>query len=295
MSKVKGPFAVIRVELIEHMWCMTPMECKVYLTMHLMARRNGEDRGKVFTNVRTLARINEHKWEIVKKAIDGLEEKDYLKRIDKGWWIINFNGDNPGNTPKKLSRKWIYELIGITQKSDNHYPKTGEVIIQKLDNELSKKRITTTHKVKKIKSDKATLEDIEARRGIEDKGLPSAWPDWYVDITWNKKELKVEMTDRARHSLSEHLREVAAQENISPLTLKEAQYAWGVLNGHLIGNRYKTGPKTLPPLVVNWFENDLRRSGRVRCSPRKNRAEDPFEELRRKIEDEEGNGQRITE
>jgi hypothetical protein len=79
-------------------------------------------------------------------------------------------------------------------------------------------------------------------------------------VRWSKISKSVEMTDEFREWLGDHLRDLSGRENLqTTLTTREAQESLGRLNGNLLGAPYKTNGKTLPSLVVNWFENDLRR------------------------------------
>ncbi len=120
----------------------------------------------------------------------------------------------------------------------------------------------------------------------ESTGVDS-WPAWYHGIAWNKPERKVEFTEEAQEAISEHIRQLAEDEGLPPLTKSEAQRGWGRLNGWLMRNRQCTGPKSLPPIVVNWLENDLR-DNRTRGSTVKRQAlDDVFDEAMRKAEKEE--------
>jgi hypothetical protein len=109
---------------------------------------------------------------------------------------------------------------------------------------------------------------------------------WEDGIAWNKETREIEMSKEAREGLSKHLSELAEREKLPPLTAREKQSAWGRLNGHLIGNPFKTNGKTLPSIVVNWFENDLRNIRRMRSPPKSKQAEDVFDEAVRKAEEE---------
>jgi hypothetical protein len=106
-------------------------------------------------------------------------------------------------------------------------------------------------------SSTANTKKEEDKKG-SDEPVPD-WPSWYDGITWNKTKRKVDLTEDAQDCLREHLQSVAAEETLRrQLTREDMQRAWGRLNGHLIGNPYKRGKKTLAPITVNWFENDLR-------------------------------------
>lgn len=292
--RVKGPFAPIRTGLIEHMWAITPMECKVYLTQHLMAIRTGKDSGKVFTSIRQLAKLTNHKWDHVKKSLLGLEEKDYIRKIDGGWQILNFDGDNPANT---LSQNGVYPKTGYTPKRDKDYPKKGERPIPKRDTPLSQNGITGSGKVKKTKIDTPPLDDKKTYKRDDQEAesakpdsFPENWPQWYRGIGWDKKGQKVTFTEETREALSNHLQQIAAEEKLRPLTRIEAQRSWGRLNGYLIKpqNSRCRGLKSLAAIVVNWFENDLRDANRIRGPTSKQNAADvAFDEAIRKAEEEE--------
>ena len=191
MSKVKGPFAPIRVGLIEHMHGIKPMECKVYLTAHLLAVREGKDRGKVFISKRHLAKLTGHKWDSVKRSIVGLEEKDYLKPIEGGWQILNFNGDNPANT---LSQNGVYPKKGYTPKKDKSYPKMGEGGTPKRDNNLSQNGRGGTTKTTENKKDTAPL-DVRRNKKTDvlEESKPKKAPTY--PIYWNQKEEELRGVD----------------------------------------------------------------------------------------------------
>lgn len=94
---------------------------------------------------------------------------------------------------------------------------------------------------------------------------PGEIPLFPSGVKWSKVEGKVEMLPDFRRWLTQHLKELSTQEGLHvELTPAEAQESWGRLNGHMLRNTHKTG-KALPSIVVNWFENDLRRkAGRKR-------------------------------
>jgi hypothetical protein len=268
------------------------MECKVYLTQHLIAIREGKDRGKVFTSIRKLAKLTNHKWDHVKKSLLGLEEKDYIRQINGGWQILNFDGDNPANT---LSQNGIYPETGYIPEKDKTYPEKGEHPIPKRDTPLSRKGITSSRKPKKRKVDREPLndkktykkDDQEVSESVKTDSSPD-WPGWYSEIRWDRKAREVAFSEKGRSALSSHLQSLAKEESLPLLSKRDKQLAWGRLNGWLMRNRQCTGPKSLPPIVVNWFENDLRNPTRIRGPTSKRRAtDDAFDEAIRKAEEEE--------
>lgn len=278
LSKIKGPFAPIRVGLIEHMLSITPMECKVYLTQHLMAVRNGEDRGKVFTSIRAISKLTGHKREIIKKALDGLEEKDYLKPIDGGWRILNFNGDSPAKTLKGVPKKRACPKTGHAQK-----PVTppAQKLVTPLPNNRSPhgtKTIENKRVATPLEDKKTYKEEDKEAESVKTDSFPENWPDWYQGITWEKKNQKVVFVGETREALSEHLQQIATEEKLRPLSRAEAQRSWGRLNGYLIKpqNSRCRGPKSLAAIVVNWFENDLRDSNRIRGLTSKQTAAEQY-------------------
>lgn len=100
--------------------------------------------------------------------------------------------------------------------------------------------------------------------------------------------------EAAKESLFEHLEAMAKREKLRMLTKPELQESWGRLNTHLVGNRMKTGPKTLPTLTVKWFENDLRKLGRRRAprfardGPREPKAFAGLREDLERLEEKDG-------
>lgn len=88
-------------------------------------------------------------------------------------------------------------------------------------------------------------------------------------VSWDKesRQVRLEVHERedgvwreGEETLKDQVRITANREKL-PLRLTNAEWqeGWGRLNGHLMGNPFKTGPKTLPAIVLNWFETDLRR------------------------------------
>jgi DNA-binding MarR family transcriptional regulator len=79
-------------------------------------------------------------------------------------------------------------------------------------------------------------------------------------VAWDKERREVRITASGRRALQRSLTRLEADERLEhSLTEAEMQEGWGRLNGHLMGNPFKTNPKTLPAIVLNWFETDLRR------------------------------------
>jgi len=57
--------------------------------------------------------------------------------------------------------------------------------------------------------------------------------------------------------INEYLIEIAEREKVPLLSKEEAKHSLYRLSGHFLRNRMKTGPATLPPIVVNWLESDM--------------------------------------
>lgn len=115
-----------------------------------------------------------------------------------------------------------------------------------------------------------------------------SWPGWYAGITWDKSKRKVEFTSEARSALSKHLKQLAEEESLPPMKRQELQRGWGRLSGYLLRNRQCTGQKSLPPIVVNWLENDLRDQRRIRGpTTKKQQATEIFNEALQEALEEE--------
>lgn len=79
-------------------------------------------------------------------------------------------------------------------------------------------------------------------------------------VSWDKEKREVHIEQNGYGLLIGKLATLAKHEGLAHrLSDAEWQEGWGRLNGHLMGNPFKTGPKTLPAIVLNWFETDLRR------------------------------------
>ena len=92
----------------------------------------------------------------------------------------------------------------------------------------------------------------------EEKREPASPPPaWHAGVTWDKKKNKTEVSEGAWREISGQLQELAKAEDLPVLSRPEYALSMNRLNGHLIGNPHKRG-KTLPAIMRNWFETDMR-------------------------------------
>jgi hypothetical protein len=82
-------------------------------------------------------------------------------------------------------------------------------------------------------------------------------PAWHAGIKWNKEKNKAEVSEDAWREVSGQLQELARADGLPLLSNAEYKLSMNKLNGHLIGNPHKRG-KTLPAIMRNWFETDMR-------------------------------------
>ena len=133
-----------------------------------------------------------------------------------------------------------------------------------------------------------SLPSIPSLPSGSESATADSWPEWYAGITWDKSKRKVEFTGEAKAALSKHLNQLAEEESLPPMKRQELQRGWGRLSGYLLRNRQCTGQKSLPPIVVNWFENDLRDQRRIRGpTSKKQQASDVFAEALQEALEEE--------
>jgi len=206
----------------------------------------------------------------VTRALQELENNHVFSKNEDG--IIYSRRMVRDEEQRQLTRKRV-KKHRVKKKKSN-----GDVTLKKRRSSSSS---SSSSSVTKIPTGSSTGESADA----------DSWPSWYAGITWNKKARKVEFSEDAKRELAAHLTEIAEEENLRPLNRQELQRGWGRLNGNLLRNRQCRGPKSLPPIVVNWFENDLRDPNRIRGPTAKSqRANDAFDEAIRKAEEEERGG-----
>jgi hypothetical protein len=78
-------------------------------------------------------------------------------------------------------------------------------------------------------------------------------------VRWDKEKRKVRFEEGGQEALIREIDDTLARENLmSPLSKEEMQLGWGRLNSHLVGAPFKTSSRTLPAIVLGWFQTDLR-------------------------------------
>jgi hypothetical protein len=113
-------------------------------------------------------------------------------------------------------------------------------------------------------------------------------------VSWNQGKAQVEMTEAAGRGLLAHLEAVAGKGGFPDLSQDEMAESFHRLSLHLVGNRQKTGPKTLPAIVLGWLENDLRAAGRRKQGRRSPAQAQAAEEQKTEAERGKGVEQRIA-
>lgn len=120
-------------------------------------------------------------------------------------------------------------------------------------------------------------------------------------ITWNRERDEILLTDDAKRYIAEELQSHSQELDKldsggqHDVMLERVEIREGLRNCavNLVKNRAKTGPKTLPALVVNWLKTDLttkRKYARSRAptaSERKERSDEEFRKAMRKALEEE--------
>lgn len=110
-----------------------------------------------------------------------------------------------------------------------------------------------------IRSEEVSEEEVKKKRG---KRSAKASPPHHLDglVRWDKMHRRLSFSQNGTKKLQVLLTQLAVDEGLQRLLDQgELQEGLGRLNGHLMGNPFKTNPKTLPAIVLNWFETDLRR------------------------------------
>ena len=114
-----------------------------------------------------------------------------------------------------------------------------------------------------IRSEEVSEEEVKkgARKARKARAAKAAPPHPLNGlVSWDKEGRRVRFHDRSREFIRGRLLDIAKEEGLKHL-LDDGEMHEGLsrLNGHLMGNPFKTNPKTLPAIVLNWFETDLRR------------------------------------
>ena len=254
-SGIKGPFAPVRDGVLEHHREMTFSQIAVFHRLLNLANRE-KSRGCVGlcpgVGVRTLALGMKKDRGAIRRAVQRLEEKNYIKRTSSGLMVLNFTGDEPQEHPANGSSKHHGAKNTMVPKaplggSSKHHGGVAE---------STSKGVLRAPGIKEETETKRDGDEEQARSEPVEVPLPIP-----VGIRFSKISNRVEMDEDFRSWLREHLEELATSEGLRMLSRAEFQDSWGRLNGHLIGNPRKRGTKTLRPMSVNWFENDLRRHG----------------------------------
>lgn len=110
-----------------------------------------------------------------------------------------------------------------------------------------------------IRSEEVSEEEVKKKRG---KRSAKASPPHLLSehVRWDKEGRRIRFSPQGPLLIRSALADLVREEKLGVfLSEAEMQEGLGRLNGHLMGNPFKTNPKTLPAIVLNWFETDLRR------------------------------------
>ena len=207
--------------------------------------------------------------ETVTRALQELEDNNVFSKTDEG--IIFSRRMVRDEEGRALTRKRVIKHRVRRKKCNANV--TGLVTQKKRPSSSSSSSSSSPSSSSSSGSESATAD---------------SWPEWYDGITWDKSKRKVEFTGEAKAALSKHLNQLAEEESLPPMKRQELQRGWGRLSGYLLRNRQCTGQKSLPPIVVNWFENDLRDQRRIRGpTTKKQQASDVFAEALQEALEEE--------
>ena len=271
---VKGPFAPVRDGVLEHHREMTFPEIAVF---HRLLNRANRDRRRgpaglcPGVGVRTLALGMGKDRGAVRRAIQGLETKNYVKRTRSAILVLNFRGDEPQEHPTNGGSRHHGAKSTMVLRA----PVGGSSRHQGGGAESTSRGVLRAPGIKEETETKRDGDEEQAQSEPVEEPLPIP-----VGVRWSKISNRVEMDDDFRSWLQEHLEELATSEGLRMLSKAEFQDSWGRLNGHLIGNPYKRGPKTLRSITANWFENDLRRHSR---RPSKGSAMDAIRDYEQEV------------
>ena len=249
---IKGPFAPVRDGVLEHHREMTFPEIAVFHRLLNLANRRGTVGLCAGVGVRTLALGMGKDRGAIRRAIVGLEQKNYVKRDPAGLLVLNFTGESPQEHPTNGSS----QHHGVENTMVSRAPVGGSSRHQGGGAKSTRRVVLRAPGIKRD-GDEERDGDVKARSEPVEAPLPIP-----AGVRWSKVTNCVEMDDDFRSWLREHLESLATSEGLRMLTNAEFQDSWGRLNGHFIGNPRKRGAKTLRPITVNWLENDLRRNGR---------------------------------
>lgn len=224
-----GLYGKIPMELLPKLRELSNHEVRVFVVLSIFANFKRKPLGAVDIGVKQIARECGTSPGSIRRALPKIEGIGLISLggspgSPRGITVIHYGvqGDPPGGSPR-------------SQKSAG-----------------APKESTTSTAPRR--SEEVSEEEVKKKRGKRAKKPAPPHPLNGL-VSWDKEKREVRFGTDGVKRLNEKL----ACLNLGTLTVGELQEGWGRLNGHLMGNPFKTNPKTLPAIVLNWFQTDLRR------------------------------------
>lgn len=234
---------------------LSNFEAKVFTFVTCLANFKRQPLGRVEMSLSALAKQVGTSRGSLRRALKSLEEHGLITQASgspgsNGWiTVIHYldHQDPPGGSPRP-------------HESPQPQPSIDTYAAPIRSEEVSEEEVKRKREVARALELKAVAKEKRSRAA---KAAPPHPLKGLVSWDKEKREVRFEEGTRGQGGwaqLDNQLALVTIREKLRyGLTKPEMQEGWGRLNGHLMGNPFKTNPKTLPAIVLNWFETDLRR------------------------------------
>ena len=258
------PWAKLRDGMRYHAKLMTWQEGFVFYWMIGSVTRQGKDAGLVPFHDNQIARLIDKPATSVKRALRALSAGNYIERHEKGWRLLNWDGDKP--------MEHDYEAMKGVRSSHPSGPHRPDLPSQggphRPDHRASPAHSKKGNSKRGIHSSETPISprgvtsiyEADASRELtltSPEAIELPLPK--TGIVWRRSIRKLEISDDERRSLILHLGKLQKAENLAaPLTPAEMNRAWGRLVGHFIKTGWRQSRAALKDYVYRWFESDLR-------------------------------------
>lgn len=238
---------------------LSHLQAHVYLVACMLANRKKEPLGLVERSMRQIAQLANSSHPRVIEAAKELEGRGLVRYEHGRLFVIHCQNmvpsENHSGSLKEPPR--LHEGTAPVLSENHSSPQPTE---QKLFPDPRND----------LRNDRNGKERKQGRKRPRREDPPVTI--FLPEVAWDKSSQQVVISPESKVELMEHLDRLRVEEGLKDsLSKKELQLSLGRLNGHLISNRHKRAKDTLPGLVRNWFENDLRtknsRAGAYRGRP----------------------------
>ncbi len=227
-----GRFGRIPLELLPVLRNLSNVEFRVFSILCVFANFSREPLGKVEESTTLLAQESGLRRSSIYRTIPTLEKLGLVETVSQG------------DTMRLVVRHYLslQETPPVSQGDTES--------LQPEQNTTTSKPLRRREEVKK--------EEVKRKRGKRAKKPAPPHPLNGL-VYWDKEKRQVRFEGKGQEVLIKEIDDTVARENLmSPLSKEEMQLGWGKLNTHLVGAPFKTSPRTLPAIVLGWFQTDLR-------------------------------------